>query len=1047
MSRRTSYRGLIPWFASNPVAANLLLIMILALGTLEMGVLRKEAFPSMAPNSITISVAYDSGSAQQAEEGLAIKIEDQLKDVEGIRSITSSATGSGVSVTVEKRSDYDLDTLLGDVKTKVDAISTFPADARNPVIEKARRKEHALWLQLHGEADRRTLQRLARRLESDLLAQASISQVGISGWLDPMMLVEIDEGRLQAYGLSLSDVEEAVNQGSSSTMTAVLRGADIYLQLKASEQAYYWQEFANIALLTTASGSVLRLGEVATIRDTFDDSSAVLSRFQGQSSIALQVVTTGQDDISDSVSAARQVVERWRAEGKLPESVELDTWYDRSTMINERLELLISNAITGIVLVFLLLAVFLNLSVAFWVALGLPFIFFGTLFFMGDRFAGLSLNEFTTFGFIMALGIVVDDAVVVGESVYTARAQQGDTLANTLRGTLQVAVPSLFGIFTTVVAFYALSQVSGNLGQLYSQFATVVTICLILSAVESKLILPAHLAHLDTRRQASRNPLLRGWQALQRGADGGLSWCIERGYRPLISLALQHRYAVVVLFLALFALVMSMPFTGALRISFFPEVAGDTISADLSMHSDASFGQTHTALGHLEAWAREADMALRGDAASGIAHLQVLSESDQAGAVKVELAADAPYDIAAFTQRWRTLAGQPEGTRRLSIQHAPQMVDALRIELRADDDDTLVQAGEQLKAALSSTASVSGIDDNLTPGQPQLQLQLTAQGRALGMTTEALASQVLQAFSGQVVQRYQRGRDEIEVKVRYPDNGRGSVDAVLSSRVRTPDGLAVPLSSVATLTQGYTRDTITRIDGQRAIYLSADVDKSLLSSSELVERLTREQLPVLQRQYPGLAIHFGGEAEEQAETQASMLNVFLLAMLAIYMLLAVPLRSYVQPMLIMTAIPFGIVGAVLGHWINELPLGILSLNGIIALSGVVVNDSLLLVWRFNERRAKAEGVQEAISAACRDRLRAVLLTSLTTFAGLMPLLSETSMQAQFLIPAAVSLGYGIMFATLITLILVPSLLMIQHDLGQGLARAWRSWRPSVGSST
>ncbi|WP_253742508.1 efflux RND transporter permease subunit [Halomonas sp. THAF12] len=1035
-------RGPIAWFAANPIAANLLMVLVLALGVMSMGELRREAFPSLAPDGLTISVEYDSGSAKQSEEGLAIKIEQELEDVEGIDTVTSSSTGSGVTVTVDMVSGYDLDTLMRDVKNRVDAISTFPTDADNPVIEKDRREDHALWLQLHGDADRETLQTLSMRLKKRLLREPEIGEVSLSGWQDPMMVVEIREGVLQAYGLSLSDVEDAINDGSSNAMTATLRNDDLYLQLKASEQAYQARDFARLPLLTTDSGRILRLGEVADVRDTFDDEDPVLSRFEGRTSIALQVVTTGQSDIADSVAAARRVIEDWRADPSLPHDVELDTWFDRSQSILERLSLLVNNAITGIVLVFLLLAVFLNLSVAFWVAMGLPFIFFGTLFFMGDGLAGLTLNMFTTFGFIMALGIVVDDAVVVGESVYATRQRRGDSLDNTILGTRVVAVPTLFGVATTVVAFFALSRISGHLGQLYAQFATVVAICLVLSVIESKLILPAHLAHVNTRQRPARRALTRAWRRVQSAADGGLDWFAERCYRPLIDIALVHRYAVVTLFVALLVMVLSMPFTGLLRMSFFPEVPGDTVNASLTMHGDASVGLTHQALNDLADEAREADRSLTGEGDSGIAHLQVLSTSVQQGSLTVELRSDASYDIATFTRRWRELAGVPEGARSLSIQHVREMAEALRIELRASDDETLERAGESLKQTLTGIAAVSGIEDNLDPSQPQLRLALNAQGLALGMTTDDLASQVRQAFSGRVVQRYQRGDDEIEVKVRYPDDARHSVADVIESQVRTPDGDVVPLASVATLTQDMTRDTITRIDGQRAVYLSADVDKALLSSSELVAQLRRDAVPMLEARYPGLDIHFAGEAEQQAETQTSMQHVFLVAMLAIFMLLAIPLRSYVQPLLIMTAIPFGVVGALLGHWVNGLALGILSLNGIIALSGVVVNDSLLLVTRFNALRREGVEVREAIGQAGRDRLRAVLLTSVTTFAGLMPLLGETSRQAQFLIPAAVSLAYGIMFATVITLVLIPSLLVVQHDIADRLAWLKRRCWPS-----
>ncbi len=1030
----SGHRGVIAWFAANPVAANLLMILVIVLGLMQMGSLRKEAFPSMEPDRLTVSVTYDSGSAQQSEEGIAIKIEDQLEGVIGIESITSESTRNGATVTVEKLADYELDDLLRDVKAKVDAISTFPADAKKPVIEKAEREEHSIWLQLYGAVGRDTLQALADDLKRELLADTSISRVTISGWLDPMMAIEIDEGRLQAYGLSLSDVEDAINQGSSNTMTAVMRNRQLYLQLQASEQAYRKQEFARIPLVTTDDGRQILLGDVAEIRDTFDDTTSVLSRFNGEDSIAVQVITAGQDDITESVAASHRVVESWLEQGKLPHGVELASWYDRSTAINDRLNLLVRNALSGILWVFLLLAVFLNLRVAIWVAAGLPFIFFGTLYFMGDSFLGLSLNEFTTFGFILALGIVVDDAVVVGESVYSVRRAEGDTLTSTVKGTMRVAIPTLFGVFTTVAAFWALSQTSGRLGELYAQFAAIVAVCLVLSIVESKLILPAHLAHLNTHRSNGSRGIVGLWQKVQQTADRLFETFSDKLYRPVIDIALHHRYAVTLLFLAVFGLVVSMPITGALRVSFFPDIPGDTVRAELTMRNDASFGQTHDALRLIEQRAYQADRALRGEAASGIAHLQVLSEADQSGRVTIELDSQSAYDIRTFTQKWRSLAGLPEGVRSLTIQNSPRMVDAVRVELRADDDQVLTLAGEELKAKLTAMPAVFGIEDNLEPGMPRMRLELTQQGRSLGLTTDALAAQVLQAFSGQIVQRYQRGSDEIEVKVRYPENERQSAADVLNARVRTTEGTVVPLSSVATVSFGYARDSISRIDGKRAAYVSADVDKEQLSATELVAQLKSSVAPQLERQFPGLGIHFAGEAEQQAETQTSMTHMFMLALLVIYLLLAIPLKSYSQPLLIMTAIPFGIVGAILGHWLNDLSLGILSLNGIIALSGVVVNDSLLLVARFNEHKPDAAHLHQAISRACRERLRPVLLTSFTTFAGLMPLLGETSRQAQFLIPAAVSVAYGIMFATVITLILIPALLLIQHDIADRLKR-------------
>ncbi|QUM78541.1 efflux RND transporter permease subunit [Moritella sp. 24] len=1041
-------QGLISWFASNSVAANLLLISIILLGVMALGNLRKEAFPSIEPDTIRVSVNYDSGDAKQAEEGIAIKIEDALETVAGIKRITSTSNANGSSVSIEKTSGYSLDTLLTDVKTNVDAINNFPSDAENPVIDKARRQDHALWVQLYGDADRTRLQALAEKLKSDLLAKSGIRDLEIKAKTEPMISVEVDEAKLQAYGLTIADISAVINAESATPLTTSLRNGEKVMRLKASSQAYQQSEFANIPVITSSNGSVVTLADVATVTDTFADDSYSLSRYDQQNGMAIEIVMDDYGDITQIVKQAQEVVDEWHERGLLPADVELVTWYDQSDTITDRLSLLTKNALTGIALVFIVLALFLNFRVAFWVAAGLPFVLFGTLFFMQDAFVGLTINEMTTFGFIMALGIVVDDAVVIGESIYTTRKEEGDTLANTVKGTMKVAIPTLFGVLTTVAAFVAIANVDGNLGKIYAQFAGVVTICLLLSMVESKLILPSHLAHLNTARQSTVG--LKGlWARIQGAADAGLQWFNVRIYRNVIEWSLKLRYAIILGFIALFILVVGLPLTGSVRVTFFPDIPGEVVSADLVMQNDASFGQTNTNLLLLEQAAIQADKNLQArydDAEnSAINSLQVIADDDSSGKLTVELDSESVYPSNEFTAEWQALVGSPEGVKKLKFLSSKHMVDNFKVELKSWDNATVKAAGEQFKTALTSIPGVSGIDDNLNPGQPQVRFVLTEQGRSLGMDTATLSQQVLQAFGGDIVQRFQRNKDEVKVRVRYPEAQRQTLADIMQARVRTPDGTVVPLSSVATISSEYQEDEITRIDSLRTVYLTASVDKSILASNELVVNLQQDLVPVLMRQFPELNIHFAGEAEEQGETTSSMVTVFVGALLAIYVLLAIPLKSYVQPVLIMFAIPFGIVGAILGHWLNDLTISILSLNGILALSGVVVNDSLLLVSRFNELMKDAKlSLHDAIVTACSSRLRAVLLTSVTTFAGLAPLLGETSTQSQFLIPAAASLGYGILFATLITLILIPALLFIQYEIKQFFVKMIGSNEASLG---
>ncbi|MGX9418586.1 efflux RND transporter permease subunit [Vibrio sp. WJH972] len=1038
VGKASSGDGIIGWFARNSVAANLLLLGTIIIGVMSLSDLRKEAFPSLAPDRVTVGVTYDSGDAEQAEEGLAIKIEESLESVAGIERITSTSTASGSMVVIEKTSDYDLDTLYDDIKSNVDAINNFPSEAEKPTIEKATREEHAIWVQFYGEADRSTFQALAETLKADLLSKPAIRELDIKGTLDPMISVEVDEAKLQGYGLTLSDVSDAINAESTSSVSTSLRNKEKVVRLKTSQQAYQMEEFSAIQLLTLEDGTQIYLGDVASVKETFEEDSYALSRYNQFPGMAIEIVMDEYGDVTKIAEQANEVVADWHSRNLLPKNVELTTWYDSSLLIKDRLSLLVKNAVSGIAMVFIILALFLNLRVAFWVAVGLPFVFFGTLYFMTDTFVGLTINQMTTFGFIMALGIVVDDAVVVGESIYSTRRKEGDTLENTVRGTLKVAVPTIFGVLTTVVAFFAISNVEGRLGEIYAQFATVVTICLLLSLVESKLILPSHLAHLNTHRKQGKNL----WNRIQHGADSGLQWFDDVIYTRMIGLALEFRYAVLILFMSMMVIVIGLPLSGKVGVSFFPSIEGDTVSASVDMYDDASFGQTEAAMLLLEQKVIEADANLvkkYGSEDSEILSLQVLSESDSSGTVTVSINSDSVYGSRELSQEWRKLSGLPEGINKLDFISRRRVIDAFKAEIKAYDTDTVLAAGRELKAKLAQIKGVSGIEDNLTPAEPQYRFELTEQGRAMGLDTSGVASQILRAFGGSTVQKFQRNKDEVRVRVRYPQESRQTLADIMEARIRTDDGSVVPLSSVVKVHSEYQQTSITRIDSLRAVYVSSAVDKDVIAANELVNRVKSEIVPDLLEKYPSLIIEFAGEAEQQAETTNSMKNVFVLALIGIYALIAIPLRSYIQPLLIMTAIPFGIVGAILGHYASGLTISILSLNGVLALSGVVVNDSLLLVSRYNELvRERGMEVKQAIVEACTSRLRAVFLTSITTFAGLMPLLAETSVQAQFLKPAAASLAYGILFATIITLILVPSLLLVHHESEQWVKKL-SSW--------
>ncbi|MCG8613921.1 MAG: efflux RND transporter permease subunit [Pseudomonadales bacterium] len=1026
--------GLINWFVNNPVAANLLMAFILIVGLVTANALRQEGFPPLPPKYITVSVTFESGSAAQAEKGIAMKIEDALQGLIGVKQIISESTAQGSTVTIEKQGDYPLSALLTAVKNRVDAIATFPGRAEKPIISAAQWHEHALWIQLFGPADETTLATLAREIRQALLRQPAIQKVAVHGLRKPEIEVTVDEQQLQAFNLSLPDVAEAISANSVTEVAGEIRNPQSTVTLSANQQRQQELDFAHIPLLNTPDGGELVLGDVAHIRDSYTQRTRHWMRFSGQPSVGLQIIMDNRSDINAITEQAHQTIQTIRTSGRLPMDVQIESWYDQSKFIQSRLSLMIENGVTGMALVFLVLALFLNLRIAFWVAMGLPVCFAGTFILMNDTLLDLSLNELTSFGLIIALGLVVDDAVVVGESVHTHHQRYGAHRQSTIQGVKRVATPTLFGILTTVAAFWPLGLVAGEMGKIFAQFAVIVVVCLSFSLLESKLILPAHLAPA-AHPEKSPGTVARQrniWKTVQTGVSQGLEVFTRWLYLPALKQALRYRYITLLTFIVFWLGSIALLSSGTVRYVFFPDVPGDTISGYFMLEDGAGYGLAEQHTDHIEqaiVRVNQAIMEAYNLDQPVIVKRQAYLQNDLIGEVTVELSprSERPISTEEITQRWRAAVGSLEATDILKFVSSWVGAEDLRIELLADSTETLRTAGEAIKNHLQTLPGVTDIQDNLKPGIPQIQLTLSPVGRTLGLTQADLAKQIQYAYHGIEVQQFQRGSHEVKVWVRYPERLRGDITTLSEMRIRLPDARFVPLSVVATISESYGNSYITRIDNQRANFIVANVDKQITSPSAIIKILEDHTFPALLAAHPGLHIQLAGEAKEDAEASASLIKIFGLSLLLIYILLAVPLKSYSQPLLIMAAIPFGIMGAIVGHWIQGLPVSLLSLFGILALSGIVVNDSLLLVVRYNESRAQHKPIISALLEAGHNRLRAILLTSLTTFVGLLPLLRETSEQAQFLIPTAVSLAYGILFATTITLILIPILLAIQED--------------------
>ena len=1025
--------GVIAWFINNPVAANLLMLMILFAGLLTASSLRIEGFPTIPPSVISVDVAYESGDAAQAEQAIAVKIEQALLGTRGIKTITSTSSTKGVSIQVESTSDYNLDKLNTDVKNIVDGINTLPELAEKPVIAQQQWLENALWISIHGNAEQKDLQQLAKQFENALLALPSINKVQRRGWKNPEISIEIDEQLLQSYQLTLDDIATRIRQESLTETSGELRSKDNLILLKADGQRYYQQEFSDIVVFHRADGSNVTLSDIATISDGFAETPNVLSRFQGKSAVTLEVTIDRDANIVEIAQDARALVKQWQQQNRVPKSMEITLWMDQSVNMLERLGLVIENGLIGIALVMLVLTVFLNVKVAFWVGMGLPVCFAGGLIFMGQGFWDLTLNQLTTFGFVLVLGILVDDAVVVGESVYSAQQKLGHSTQSTIIGVNQVAIPTMFGVLTTVAAFYPLSLVDGRLGKLFSQFALVCTACLIFSLIESKFILPAHLRHLNTSRKPSGGLIRRFIGNIQLKADTMVNTINAKVYRPSVNFALHYRYATLCIFLSVFILVVGLIPSGKVAFNFFPDIPEETVSIGFSVQQGAGYDIAHQKVFDIEKLIKQLNQQWRNQDLSNedvIKQYYAVVENDRSGTVTIELNNKDNRKITAteIAQILDNALYKTEGLQEMLVSLDDHDDKDFILTFLSDDKEALQQATALALKELETVKGVEDVFNNLAQGQAQIKFELTAAGRALGLTTEQLARQIQQSFYGNEVQRLQRGKDEVKVRVRYSAQQRSDITDLSEARIRTPSGEVVALSTVASFKREYVVNEISRKDGYRAASITANIDESLIEADSVYEQLERTVFPQLLAKYPDMKIIQDGDAAEEQESSQSLVSIFAFSLLLIYILVAIPLKSYGQPLVIMAAIPFGIVGAILGHWYMGLAISILSINGMLALSGVVVNDSLLLVNQYNVLMTKGYKMHQALVEAGSLRMRAILLTSITTVLGLVSLLAETSAQGQFLIPAATSLAFGISFATLISLILVPVVLLISYDI-------------------
>jgi len=1090
--RDDGYRGqgIVHWFTDNSVASNVLMVLIVAAGLVTLTSMRQEVFPEFSTDTISVSVPYPGATPSEVEESIATKIEEAVQGVDGIDRLTSSSNEGAGTVVIEVEDGADVRTVLDDVKSRVDAIDTFPEDAEKPVIQEVLIRRQVLNVAIAADADERSLRELGDRVRDEITQLPNVSQADLVNVRPYEISIEVSERDLRRHGLTFDQVANAVRRSSLDLPGGSIKTEGGEVLLRGIGQAYRGDDFETIVLITRPDGTRVLLGDVATVVDGFADTDQA-AYFDGRPSSMVKVFRVGEEDairIADQVKAYVAQADRW-----LPEGVRLVIWDDSSEILKQRRDLLLRNGFSGLALVIVVLTLFLRLRLALWVSLGIPISFLGAIALM--PVFGVTINMISLFAFIVVLGIVVDDAIVVGENIFTHYRRHGNGFRAAVEGTQEVAMPVTFGVLTTVVAFIPMFFIPGLTGKIFAVIPAVVIPVLLFSLVESKTVLPAHLKHLKgeggewgwgmriAAMVVAALILLLFYRVVDRVAGIPLPTVIYVGipaaiaaviisryqkdigralerfvqtrYRPVLDLAARYRYFTIAGGVATLAITVALVAGGHIKVRLFPNVESDSIVARVDMPLGTPVETTREAVARIEraASAVRADLeAELGDEGAGIFRHRLTSIGYQPslaegggpmgpadgnfsgghlGEVAIELTGSEDRTISSteISRRWKQEVGEIPGA--VGLSFVADLFDAgapIDIQLASTDIDELESTADAIKAELTNFAGVSEITDSYDTGKRELRVRIRPEGEILGLTQLDVARQVRQAFFGEEAQRIQRGRDEVKVMVRYPEDDRRSLGDFESMRVRTPDGTEVPLLRVADVERGRGFSTIRRVDRQRVINVTADVDDEVANANEILAAVEANALPPILRDHPRVSWSFEGEQKEQRDSNQGLIRGFLLALLVIYAMMAIPFRSYVHPAVVMSAVPFGVVGAIWGHMLMGEPLSRLSFIGMIALLGVVVNDSLVMVDYINRRRREGADMHEAVLMAGPARFRAILLTSMTTFMGLLPMLLEQSLQAQFLIPLAISLGFGVVFATVVTLFIVPCSYLVLEDV-------------------
>lgn len=1013
-------KGPIAWMARKHVAANLLMFLFLAGGAFSFTRIKQEVFPEFALDIVNVNVAYPGASPEDVEQGIVLAIEEAVRGIDGVVEIISVASEGSGRVSIEYDPGINVQQFYQDVKQEIDRIRTFPDDAEEPRVSIASRRRDVVEVHLYGDVDELTLRNLAEEVRERLVSDDRISLAELEGARDLEIHIEPRLEELRKYGLSFSEIASIVSRNSIEIPGGSVKTSGGEILVRFDERKDYAYQFSKIPIITTVDGSVLLLEDIANVVEGFEDVDAIAT-FNSKRAIGIEVFRIGDQGPIEVAAAVRDLMQE--IDASLPDGVNYEIMNDRSVVYKQRIQLLSKNMMMGLVLVLVMLSLFLEIRLAFWVTMGIPISFLGAMLFFPEM--GISFNMISMFAFIIALGIVVDDAIVVGENVYEYRQAGLSPMKAAIRGVREVTVPVTFSILTNIVAFIPILMVPGFLGKIWKVIPLVVSTVFLVSLVEALFILPAHLSHMKEKPDRG---MMGKIHHLQQGVSRFLRDLIYKVYAPFLDRCIRNRYVVVALSITILIVTLAWVQSGRVGITLMPRVESDYAYTSVTMPLGTPMSKMLEIRERIETEAYKIIGANGGDTLSeGI--FTNIRENTVESRIYLTLPEIRPKSTSEVTSLWRVAVGEIAGAERARFDASrggPGGGDSLTIELAHTSIEVLEKASQSLAAELEEYPIVKNIDDGYNPGKLQFEFTLREEGRALGLTSQNVASQIRSAFYGSRALRQQRGRNEIDVLVRLPEGESSSIHDLESLMIQTPSGSYVPLKDIVDFSLDHAYRSITRRDGRRTISVSANVEPEE-ETSRLIATLSAQKLPQLRNDYPGLSYSFEGRESDMRDSMKALRNGFLISVILIFALLAIPFDSYIQPLIVMVALPFGIVGAIWGHLLMGFGLSVISMMGIIALCGVVINDSLVMIVFANDQRKEGKNAFEAIHNAGVRRFRPILLTTMTTFGGLAPMIFETSRQARFMIPMAISLGYGLVFATAITLVLVPSIYLIIED--------------------